>query len=466
MRVPSFVGPSYTSQSKIASCEKTQNWYPERIEAPDAKSTAALYPCPGYTLLVTLAEGPVRGWFAQNGRLFVVGGTKLYELDATWVATERGSGLNYNDGAPATISSNGDAGHQLFITSGSKGYVYDLTTDTLTFVVDGATQGGFLDSFFLAVDPLENKLKISESEDGLTWDVLQVEQRSDASDRWAAVLVVRKEIWLWGSQTTSIYYDAGATPFPFLPNPSAFFNIGILAPASAAIVDNAPMWLGQTTEGAGIVYRANGYAPQRVSTHALEYAMSTYSTLLDAVAWTYQDQGHSFYVLRFPTANATWVFDASTGLWHERTSAVYGHAYAFGSHLVGSTTTGAVYRMATSIATDTDGTGLQRLRRGAHLSSENVRLRFTRFEVALEAGLGLTTGQGSDPQVMLRWSDDGGQTWSNERWVSAGAVGAYKARAIWRQLGQARDRVFEVSVSDPIPWRLLDAYVDVQAGNS
>jgi hypothetical protein len=237
-----------------------------------------------------------------------------------------------------------------------------LTTNVLTFAVNGAAQCGFIDGFFLALDPQTSTLKISGLEDGTTWDPLQIAQRNAGADRWGGMLVAHKEIWLFGSQTTEVWYNTGASPFPFAPNPSVFLNVGILAPSSAATLDNAPMWLGQNTDGAAIIYRANGYVPQRVSTHAIEYALSTYSTLLDAVAWTYQEQGHSFYVLSFPTAGVTWVYDAATGMWHERGSwdglrfnalPVYGHAFAYGYHLVGGTVSGTVYRMAVDLTSDT-----------------------------------------------------------------------------------------------------------------
>jgi hypothetical protein len=361
MEYPGFVGPSYTSQSRIASCDRCVNWYPERLESPVGKTRGALYPAPGFELFATLTDSPVRGLHHINGRTFAVGGGKLFEISNTGVVTERGSGINNLDGTAATLHSNGDAGFQVFVCSGSKGYIYDLQDNTFTQVVDGASFGGFLDGFFLALDPGTSTLKISGLEDGSSWDALEVAQRNAGADKWSAMLVSHREIWLFGNATTEVWYNAGASPFPFEKNPGVFIEHGISAPASAAILDNAPIWLGQNADGGAIVYRANGYTPVRVSTHAIEYALSTYSTLADAEAWTYQDQGHSFYVLTFPTARVTWVYDSVTGMWHERGSWDNGrfieipvrcHAWAFGQHLVGGRNTGNVYRMAIDIATD------------------------------------------------------------------------------------------------------------------
>jgi hypothetical protein len=472
MRYPAFVGPSYTSQSKIAGVERCVNLYPEKLESPGAAAEWTLYPTPGFSTFCTLPTTPVRGFYSINGRTFAVGGSSLYEIASSGTVTLRGTGLNNLDGSPVTFASNGDAGGQILISSGSKAYVYDLDANTLTFAVDGANQVGFLDGFFLRLDG--STLGVSALEDGTSWDPLDVAQRSTAPDRWSALIVSRKEIWLFGSLTSEVWYNKGAS-FPFIPNPSAFIPTGIAAPYSLTLLENAPIWLGQTADGAGIVFRADGYRPVRVSTHAVEYAIGTYATINDAQAWTYQEGGHTFYVLTFPTAGATWVYDGTTGLWHERgawngstfgTLPVFGHTYAFGKHLTGDSSTGAVYQMATTITSDGSGRTLRRLRRAPHLVNEGKRVTYDRFQLDLEAGLGLSSGQGSDPQVMLRWSNDGGQTWSNEHTVSAGAQGVYKARAQWRRLGQARDRVFELSMSDPIPWRLVDAWIDLRPGVS
>jgi hypothetical protein len=342
----------------------------------------------------------------------------------------------------------------------------------LTQVLDGPTQCGFVDGFALVLDPATSTLKFSALENFATFDPLDVAQRNDAADKWAAMIVSHKEIWLLGSQTTSIYYNSGAAD-PFVPNPSVFISHGISAPNSLAILDNSPAWLGQNADGGNMVYRANGYTPERISTHAVEYAISQYSTISDAQAWTYQEHGHSFYVLTFPTAGATWVYDVASGTWHERgawngstftTLPVYGHCFAWGLHLTQDATTGTVYRMSTSIYSDGGGRVLRRLRRAPHVFNENKRIAYDKFELHVEAGLGLSTGDGSDPQISLRWSDNGGQTWSNYQTRSLGALGAYSQRAIWRRLGTARDRVFEVSCSEPIPLRIIDAYLDIRPG--
>jgi hypothetical protein len=475
-RYPGFVGPSYTSQSKIAAADRCVNWYPEQIELASGQSGFALYPVPGY-LAISSVAAPFRGGYTLNGQTFAVGGSNLYELTnitaTSATATLRGSGLNNPDNQPCTFACNGDGGFQLLLSSGSQLYLYDLRSQVFSALNVAASYCGFLDGFFLALDPSTSTFKISALEDGSAsqWDATQVAQRNDAPDKWLGMQVVRKEIWFFGSQTSNVFYNAGLAPFPFIPNPSVFVDEGGTAPWSIATLGGAPVWLAQTKAGGGVVKRANGYTPERISTHALEWAMSLYPTLLDAQGWVYSELGHTFYVLKFPAAGATWVYDESTGLWHERGDFngydfsgehVYGHMFAAGYHLTGDAA-GVIYRQGVDIATGIDGNGRRRLRRAPHLSSDGKRLIVDRLQVEFEAGLALLTGQGSNPAFSLRWSDDGGQTWGSWHDCSAGVRGAYKARAIWRRLGLSRDRVFELQASDPIPWRIVDAFIDARS---
>jgi hypothetical protein len=233
---------------------------------------------------------------------------------------------------------------------------------------------------------------------------------------------------------------------------------------SIAKLDNGLFWLGTDARGQGIVYRANGYTGTRVSTHAIEYAIAQYGNISDAVAYTYQQEGHAFYVLTFPSGNATWVYDVSTQAWHERAGFDDGQFMRHrsncqcnfeGNIVVGDFENGNLYRFDLDVYADNGG--VQKWLRSwrALPPGENNFKRTAHHTLQLnaETGVGLNTGQGSDPQVMLRWSDDGGHTWSNEHWASMGQIGEYGYRTFWRRLGMTlklRDRVYEVSGTDPV----------------
>lgn len=475
-RYPGFIGPSYTSQSKIAADDQTVNWIPAKIESGTGPASYVLDPAPGFRTYCTLPETPTRGFFSLNGASFAVGGENLYQLPSALGGSPvlRASGLSNVNNQLVTMDGNGDAGHQIMIQSDSKLYCYDVLTDTLTTITDVPSSSGvvFQDGYFISLDADTSTISLSALEDGTSWDPLDVAQRNDSPDKWVTIVKRPKEIWLLGSQSTSVYYNDGNAGFPYIPNPSVAIARGTPAPASVAVINASPMWLADDLT----VRRANGYTPERVSTHAVEWAISQYTTVSDADAFGYQDQGHDYYVLNFPTEGHTWVYDLTSGLWHERGTwngltfdvlPVWGYTFGYNTHLVGDRTSGVVYEMTQDVATDTTGAGLRRVRRAPHLTQELKRITYYNFQLHMEVGLGLTSGQGSDPMVMLRWSNDGGQTWGNIHTVTAGRIGQFKHRVIWDgSQGQARDRVFEVSVSDPIPWRLVDAFVDARIGTS
>ena len=236
-------------------------------------------------------------------------------------------------------------------------------------------------------------------------------------------------------------------------------------------MDNQIYWLGQDERGTGIVYAMSGYVPARISTHAVEWQIQQYADISDATSYTYQQDGHQFYVLNFPSADTTWVFDVATGVWHERAEFSNG---AFARHrannkcvfanevVVGDFENGNIYTLDLDIYADNGATQKWLRSWRALPTGENDFNRTAQHALQLncEAGVGLNAGQGSDPQAMLRWSDDGGHTWSNEHWRSMGVIGKYGFRTIWRRLGMTtklRDRVYEVSGTDPVKIAIMGA---------
>jgi hypothetical protein len=333
-----------------------------------------------------------------------------------------------------------------------------------------------IDGYFLAFDAATSTFYISELNDGTTWDLTQFAQRSIAPDPWVSMTVdSNRQIWLIGEQTGEVWYDAGTSPFPFQPVPGSVFGYGTCAPASVKLVGSSMMWLSQNSNGAGQVIGANGLVPERVSTYAVETAIAGYARtvgITDAEAVTYSDQGHTFYCLTFPAANATWVYDLSTRLWHERgvwntatgTYGVWGprnHCYAFGKHLVGNREEGMLCEMSTAFPSECNGDLIRRMRIPPPLwvTPQSRRMFVSRFELLMEPGLGTVSGQGVDPQVLLRTSVDV-KNWSNSQSASAGKTGEYGNDIYWTRLASSTKMwVPEIVVTDPIPWRIVGAIV-------
>lgn len=468
-----FAGSSNPSQSVISDGERTVNWFVEPIQSEGAQSSPALYPTPGVEALATVSQVGTRAFGVAGSRSFAVIGGGYYEISDTWGMTLIGAVAQ--DSNPATISYSGQSGGQVFVTSGGNGYVHTLATNAFAQVLTAeATMGGMLNARFLAFNITNGRVRMSGLNDGLTWDPLLYFQRSQAPDPWQAMIVNQSEVWMIGQQTGEVWYDAGLYPQPFAARPGAVFPWGTLAPFSVGLSGSIVTWLGRSANGSGSIVAASGYTPQSISNYAVEDKITGYirdSTVDDAEVLTYEQSGHAFAVWSFPTAKASWAFDFSTGLWHERDTwdsaagrsnawAPRVHGLINGVHVVGARSSGTIYRLCPTLGLDVGGAPIRRLRIGPPLWAESrQRLAVSDFEIILEAGLGLVSGQGADPQVMLRTSTDG-KTWSSERMASAGKMGEYRRRCRWSRCGSS-DKLWmpEVTVTDPIPWRLSAADV-------
>jgi hypothetical protein len=351
--------------------------------------------------------------------------------------------------------------------------------------------------------------------DGTSVDPLDFASAEGSPDGLVGLIVDHREAWLFGTDSVEVWYDSGAADFPLQRIQGAFNEIGCVAAFSIAKLDNGLFWLGTDARGQGIVYRANGYTGVRVSTHAIEYAIAQYGNISDAVAYTYQQEGHAFYVLTFPSANATWVYDVATQAWHERAgwNTALGQFTRHrsncqcnfgGNIIVGDYENGNIYTLSLSVYADNGGiqkwlrswralpTGQNNLKRTAQHSLQldcesGVGLSGSMISEAIyllteddqylitESGDYLVSEevtpitQGSDPEVMLRFSDDGGHTWSNEHLSKMGKIGEYYRRVFWRRLGMTlklRDRVYEVSGTDPVKAVIVGAELLISPTNA
>lgn len=476
LRFKGFIGPSYTLSSVNFDCQRCINLYPEVDEVATGKDqeVASLIGTPGLSLLQTLGSGPIRGmWYTSTGQFYVVSGSSLYVVDSSWNATNIGT-LQTTSGQVSMA----DNGLQLVIVDGPNGYYVTLTGATLVQFTSPNWMGSNLvtyqDGYFIFATPDSKQHYLSDLND-VTFTAPAYSNKEGNPDKLVSHISVNRNLWLFGDQTTEVWYDSGDALNPFQYIQGTLSQYGCAAKFGVAKHANTVFWLGKDSSGRGVVFMATGYTPQRISTHAVELAIQGYSDISDAIAFSYQENGHHFFVLTFPTGNATWVYDGATGLWHERAYTNQGvlqrhrancHAYAFNKHVVGDYSTGAIYSMSSSVYSD-NGSPITRQRVTPHLSQDMQRLFFSSLELDIESGTGLDgIAQGTDPQAMLKFSDDGGHTWSNEKWTSFGKIGATKQRAIWRRLGQSRNRVFSVTITDPVKVVLMGAEIDVMAGAS
>jgi len=474
-----ILGSSYVARSVNAADNRMVNLFPEAIPE-GGKEPAFLSRCPGLSLLATIGDGPIRGLWTFGDYLYVVSNNTLYKVTSSYVATSLGT---VSGTGPVSMSDNGT---QLFVACDPDGFIYNAQTNTFAEITDidfpGAVTVGYLDGFFVFNEPDSQTLWVTQLLDGTSIDPTNYASAEGSPDGVVGLIVDHGELWVFGTNSTEVWYNAGNAGFPFQRISGALTEIGCASAYTLAKADNTVFWLSSDARGHGIVYRARGYSGERISTHAVEWQIQQYGDLSDALAYTYQQDGHAFYVLVFPSQDTTWVYDASTQAWHERcgfdeTTGLFtrhrSNCQVFFNNLVivGDYEDGKIYSF--DLDTYADNGSIQKWLRSwrALPTGVNNLTRSTHHSLQLdcEVGVGLNSGQGSDPQVMLRWSDDGGHTWSNEHWLSMGRIGTYGTRVIWRRLGMTmkiRDRVYEVSGTDPVKVIILGAELIVSPTNA
>lgn len=477
-----FCGPSYIAKSIYQEDQECINWYiesqPEKAPKPGSPAERGfwtLYPTPGLIALLTLPiPGEVRGlWARSDGQiLYAVCVNKLYSITTSYIATEVGT-LNSVTGVVSMV----DNGSSLYLCDGPDRYYYTWASGTFAVVTDGAFNGAdrvdFTDGFIIYNKPNSmlwgSTFALSVASSGLSFGA-----KDSSADNISTLIADHREAVLLGLLTTERYINTGAVPFPFERIPGVLIQHGCGAKHSVARFGESIAFLANDTRGQATVVHMNGYTPMRISTFAVEYALNNYTRIDDAIAYTYSQSGHEFYVLTLPTADVTWVYDLATQLWHKRgwrdtfnqMHRHRGNCFASfnGKIILGDYQNSKIYELSESTYDD-DGSNIFRLRRTRHLTSDLKRQFFTDLQIQFQPGIGLQTGQGSDPQCMLAYSDDGGSTYNTQRTAKIGKVGQYKNRAIFRRLGTARDRIWELTVTDPINAVIVSSELNMIGGS-
>lgn len=468
-----LVGPSYQDRSLNFDAQRSINLYPVKSETGDSKNVVGLAGTPGLSLFCTLPTNINRGSHEALGRAFEIFGNALYELYADGSYVMRGTLLT--DTGYVSLADNGQ---QLCIVDGPNGYIFDGSTNVFTQITDpyfiGASTVDFIDGYFMFSKPGSAIYYISALYNGLTGDPLDFASAEGSPDGLVGLINVHQQVWLFGTGSVEIVYNSGAADFPFQRIQGTYIEYGCAAPASIAKTANTVFWLGKDEYGQGVVWMAQGYQPQRISTYAIEYAIQQLANISDATAYTYQEDGHYFYVLNFSFSNSTFVYDIGLNLWHERAAFSNGfytrnrpqtHIFAFNRHLVGDYQNGNVYVQSLNNYSD-NGSVIRRLRTCQHLADDLEYIYYSKLQVDMETGVGLDGANQIEPQVMLSWSDDGGHVYTPERWASFGKIGAYRVRALWRRLGRSRDRVFRLAITSMSKVFIIAGHIDTEKGSN
>lgn len=317
----------------------------------------------------------------------------------------------------------------------------------------GASTVTFLGSYFIVSRPDSGEFAVSAQYNGLKWEALDFATAESNPDELIRVFADGGQLLLFGDKTTEVWGNSGAADFPFAIIGGAASEWGLAARWSAAKFDNSVMFLRKNRLGQVQIAKQAGYQSMAVSTPELDNRINSYAAVSDATAFSYMIDGHSFYQINFPTADESWLYDGLSNAWQKVQSGTGRHrgelqANFIDRPFVTDYENGNIYLLSPTSYTD-NGEQIAREMVCRHISTGDWSI-FDELWMEMEAGVGLVSGQGSDPQIMMQISKDGGHTWGNEIWVGFGKIGEYRTRAVWRRLGRSRDWLFKFRVTDPV----------------
>jgi hypothetical protein len=446
------------SRSPYVTAKLLTNIYVEQRPAGE-KSILVGYQTPGLELFVDAGDTPWRGGieFEQGNVAYAVHLARLYEINNAGVLTERGA-LNSTSGRVSMVHN----GVQVMIVDGTSGYIYNTNTTAFAQITDisfpaNPTTVGLLGRRFIVSIQNSGRFYVSDIDNGLSWDALMFANAESNADPVTAIWVSNGQLILLGSKTTEFWGHSGALDFPFSALQGTANEWGIAARWSIAKYDNSFACLVNGRMGEVMVAKMNGYLPQRISTPDMDAIINDYETIADASAYSYMLGAHAMYVINFPSAEASWLYDGATGIWTKLKS--FGqerHRAQFAFTLLGKTliadhAIGRLYRLTPSMLTE-NGEAIEREIIGETIAGQDLEsISIDCLRLDMETGIGTVSGQGANPQVALSCSRDNGKNWGPDMWKSAGATGEYGTRLEWRRLGSARYFTPKIRITDPVP---------------
>lgn len=468
MRLPLNSG-AYRTASIIAGAQRSVNLYPEvNSKTSDSPVSMTHYPCPGLVLKTQGSGSTWRGLYqATNGQVFGVLDNTLYYIASDFSLTAIG-----NIGAGGNPVSLLDNGSILVCVTGLTGFTVDLGTHAFAAIVDpaflGADKVGYIDTFLLFNQPNTKNFYSTTSNIVTPFNPLYIAAKTSFPDILQTLLVVKHEIYLIGNRTTEVWFNAGAPTFPFEELQGTLIEHGTAAKYSACSHGIQLFWVSQDKDGQGTALMTQEYVTTKISTPAIDAEWSTYPTVSDAISMTYQQRGHTFWMIAFPTADKTWAYDLNSGEWHERVwldgdGQEHRHRAncmcpAYGQILVGDYANGKLYVF--SLSEFHDDNQPMTFRRGfPHLLNDGKRVIYDAFIADVECG---NPTADTENAIFLRCSDDRGRTYGNALAQSFGDQGEYLSQPQWSRLGLARDRVFELFWSTALKTALNGAFIEMR----
>ena len=467
MAVIPLFGTNVQGKSSTSTSQSRINIYAE-VQSEAEKAPVIFYGTPGLSLRAgaSLGDTPIRGWIAVGSLYYLVHRGTFYEVNNAGIKTSRGT--------ISTTSGRVDMAYDgavILLTTGTNMYTYTVASTTFAVVADAdapqtAKTCAWLDGQFIADDGADDEFFISA--DGTTWDPLDVATAESAPDGLVRVFTDNGEVVLAGETTTEYRGNTGAQDEPFQTIKGATQEFGLAARWSLSKFNSGLAGLMKNKNGQVQVMFIQGYAPRTISSPEIDSIINGYDSVSDATAFSYMLGGHPMYQINFPTPLKSWLYDATTNMWSSLEYGLSGERHRgelqldfLNKTLIADYSNGNIYELDPDVYTD-NGTAIVREVTGRHFFSDNRRIIVDELFCDFETGVGLVSGQGSDPQAMLKVSKDNGHTWGNESWATMGKIGKYLTRVVWRRLGLGRDFVFKIRVTDPVKFVLTYSAIKVR----
>ena len=443
-------GAGLVSKSEQTSSQYRLNMYSE-IKAIEDKTRVEHIGTPGTTQFSDLGLQPVRAWVVVDVNVYALAGDTFYCLDSTGVWINIATITSTTDGPVSMIWT----GSHVFFVDGIAGYTYDPVAPLFVQVSSGDFPNGASTSTWhdgYTIVETANEFAISALDDPTTWDAIARAAAESNPDDLVRVFADRGYILLFGEKNTELWGNIGSADFPYQRVGGGIIERGLAARWSVQKFRDGVIGLFKNGEGDVEVGMVQGGGYQKISTPDIDTIFNRYRAPSDAEGLVYRHSGHSFYQINFSLEGKSWVYDADSSLWSElktnggRHIAALSESY-LGRTMVASYSDGLIYRFDASVYTDA-GMMIEREIIGKHIFQEEY-FTINRLWVDVDTGVGLATGQGSNPTLMLRVSKDGGKSYGEELTTTLGAVGEYQTRAAWRRLGRGRSFTFKLRYTDP-----------------
>ncbi len=474
-RVPiPLIGPSYENRALPLSAQVTKGLIPEIN--PEARNVISLHAFPGLKTFSTLS-GDGRGTHVMDGVMYAVYGQTLSSIDEDGAATSIGTIQG------TSICGFANNGEQMIIVTGDVMYMYTASTDTLEPITDASVEKSTTIAFINSQFVMDNNEDLSFRGEFVTTQVtttLTAADFVDALDYAAAdahpdditrIIIHNGMVLFFGTDGIDPWWNTGVGSPPFAAVQASFRPYGLAGRDAIAQTDEFVYFL----DDQRIPRRMYGLQVSNIGNPALAAEWASYERVDNAVCMAYILDQRNYFQINFPTANRSWLYHEQSNSWYQlsyktkdQRHRAMSHQFVYGKNLMQDYANGKLYELDFDTYTDNDEV-IQRRRttaviHGGLYGAPGSRLWFDRVIFVIETGIGLSTGQGSDPQLVTRYSDDGGRTYSAEEWHDLGAGGDYLTKVVLFQQGSSTERIYELTYSEPTPFTLIDATADISFG--